>query len=266
MNSLLQLETLQITYDTFALPGYCPTPGLGVLPMTSFIIRGAQPVLVDAGPGPLADDLMCKLGDVLDPASLRWIWLTHTDPDHIGAVEEVLAAAPQARVVTTFLGVGKMGLHRPLPEDRTYLLNPGQSLDIGDRKLIALRPPIYDAPETIAAFDTRTRALFAADCFGALMDGPVQSAAELSRDCLCDGLVKWASIDAPWLAHIERHAFESGLDELRRLEPKYVLGAHLPPAEDMVEVLTEYLALAPGIAPFVGPDQKAMESMVAAAV
>lgn len=265
METLTQLEPMRVARDTFALPAYCPIPGLGVLPMSSFLIRGAEPVLVDAGPGPLADDLMASLATLIDPADLRWVWLTHTDPDHVGAIEQVLAAAPRARVVTTFLGVGKMGLHRPLPEDRVYLLNPGQRLDVGDRVLAALRPPVYDAPETIAAFDPLTRAFFAADCFGALMEAPAENAAELAPGALREGMLTWASIDAPWLEHIEAAGFDAALAGLRRLAPDVVLGAHLPPATGMVDRLVGDLARARGAAPFVGPDQAAVDAMADAA-
>lgn len=39
-------------------------------------------------------------------------------------------------MITTFLGMGKMGLHG-LPVERVHLLNPGQRLAVGDRELVA---------------------------------------------------------------------------------------------------------------------------------
>jgi glyoxylase-like metal-dependent hydrolase (beta-lactamase superfamily II) len=89
----------------------------------------AQALRGQGGPG----------GSTIDPADLRWIWITHMDFDHIGNLAAVLELAPQARVVTNYLGMGKMGLIG-LPQDRAWLLNPGQSLDVGDRRLHALRP------------------------------------------------------------------------------------------------------------------------------
>ena len=38
-----------------------------------------------------------------------WIWLTHTDFDHIGSLSALLEANPHVRVITSFLGVGIMG-------------------------------------------------------------------------------------------------------------------------------------------------------------
>jgi hypothetical protein len=60
-----------------------------------------------------------------------------------------------------------MSNERPLPLDRVYLLNPGQSLDVGDRTLTGLRPPLFDNPATVGLYDDRSRTLFSSDCFGA---------------------------------------------------------------------------------------------------
>jgi hypothetical protein len=70
---------------------------------------------------------------------MGWIWLTHPDRDHTGGLFGLLHAAPLARVVATSLGAGIMSTERPLPLDRVYLLNPGQSLESGDRRLHAFR-------------------------------------------------------------------------------------------------------------------------------
>jgi flavorubredoxin len=53
------------------------------------------------------------LSGTIDPADVRWIWLTHPDRDHTGGLYDLLEAAPQARVVTTFLGVGILSTERP---------------------------------------------------------------------------------------------------------------------------------------------------------
>lgn len=75
--------------------------------------------------------------------------MTHPDRDHTGGVYDLLEAAPNATVVTTFIGVGILGTERPLPLDRVHLLNPGQTLDVGDRTLTGFRPPLFDNPATV---------------------------------------------------------------------------------------------------------------------
>jgi glyoxylase-like metal-dependent hydrolase (beta-lactamase superfamily II) len=98
------------------------------------VLHGNEPVVVDTGTVAGGADFMSALTSVIDPAELRWIWLTHTDFDHIGSLATLLDTNPSLRVITSFLGVGIMGLTSdPLPMDRVHLINPGQSATIGDR-------------------------------------------------------------------------------------------------------------------------------------
>ncbi|MCX4239694.1 oxygen-binding di-iron domain-containing protein [Paraliomyxa miuraensis] len=264
METLTALEPVLVAPDTFVLPAFLPVPGLGILPMHAFVVRAADPVLVDTGPAPLAGDFVDRLAKVLDPADLRYVWLTHGDPDHVGALGPVLQAAPRAQVVTTFIGMGKLALGpEPLPSERTLVVNPGQQLDLGDRALHALRPPVFDSAETVIAFDDRSRALFCADCFGTLLDAPHDDAAAMTSAERSRGMLTWASVDTPWLEYVSAEVLFGNLQRLRRLDPQWVLGSHLPPSRGLIGSLVRELGEAAGQKPFVGPDQAAMDAMAA---
>lgn len=255
--------------DIDVLSVYFPIPGFGGLPINAFVIKGQEPVLVDAGPtldgdgNDATEAFMDSLRQVIDPVDLKWIWLTHTDRDHVGSLQRVLEAAPNARVVTTFLAVGKMNLSTPLPMDRVYLLNPGERLDLKDRVLTAVKPPSFDAPETVGLYDSKSRALFSSDCFGALTAGPTEDAADLSEADLREGQLTWATIDVPWLHQVDPRVFGSALQGIREMSPDVILSAHLPPARGMTEQLLANLAAAPAASPFVGPNQAELEAMIA---
>ncbi len=127
----------------------------------------AEPVRYDTGLPSSRPQFLDALWSQVDPADVRWIYLTHPDRDHTGSVFDLLDAAPSARLVTTFLGMGILSLEHEVPPDRVFLLNPGQSLDVGDRRLTAFRPPVYDSPATTGIYDQRTGTCFSSDCFGA---------------------------------------------------------------------------------------------------
>lgn len=245
------------------IPAYLPVPGMGVLPANSYLIHGREPVLVDAGPGGAADGFAAALSSVVDPADIRWLWLTHTDPDHIGGLAWLLDAAPDMRIVTTYLAVGKMGLHQPLPMDRLWWCNPGERVRTGDRELVALRPPSFDAPETTALHDPASGTLFSADSFGALLGSPAVTADEVAPADLEDGLVLWSTIDSPWLGRVDRAAFDRSLRDVDQLGAVRVLSAHLPPATAMTGDLLRWMAQVPDADPWVGPDQAALEHILA---
>jgi flavorubredoxin len=263
MDKPTMFEPYKAAADIDVVPSYFPIPGLGIVPVNAFVLKAAQPVLVDTGLVPLSDEFMETLSSVIDPGDLRWLWLTHTDQDHIGSLWRVLETSPKLRIITTYLGVGKMSLFAPLPMDRVYLLNPGQSINIGDRILTAIKPPSYDALETTGFYDPKAETFFSADCFGALMSEPVGNAAEMGAEKLREAMVFWATVDAPWLHIVERTLFTKNINRIRELSAKLVLSAHLPMAQDMTNTLLENLATVPEAEPFVGPDQQAFEAMLA---
>jgi glyoxylase-like metal-dependent hydrolase (beta-lactamase superfamily II) len=252
----------QVAPDVHLLPAYLPVPGMGVLPANSFFVDGPEPMLIDAGPGGAEDGWRRALSSLVDPSDLRWLWLTHTDPDHMASLGWLLEVAPNLRVITTFLAVGKLGMHQPLPLDRAYFANPGDTVTIGGRTFAALRPPTFDAPETTAAFDVERRTLFSADSFGALMQAPAPVADEIDHGDLVDGMTLWGSIDAPWVGSVDRLRFDAALAEWRDLGASRVLSAHLPPAEGMTNRLLDIVAATPDATPWVGPDQGALEAML----
>ena len=262
MNAPLMLAPRSVAPDTSVLPAYLPVPGLGLLPIQAFVIKGAEPVLVDTGLAALRKEFLDGLASVVAPEDLRWIWITHADADHIGNLQAVLDLAPQAKVVTSFVGLAKMGLVGIQPE-RFHLLNQGQRLAVGDRELIAFAPPTFDAPETTGFFDSKTRVLFSADSFGALLPEPADEASAVHADALRDGMVTWATVDAPWLSIVDPSRFGEKLAAVAALDPSAILSSHLPPAKGLTKTMLANLSAAPSAPMFMGPDQAALEQMMA---
>jgi flavorubredoxin len=259
------VNSYRVTADIDTLTSSFPIPGYGLVPINAFVVKGSEPILVDTGAAVQSEEFMSALESAIDPADLKWLWLTHTDFDHIGCLSRLLAENPRLRVITTFLGVGIMGLASPLPLDRVYLVNPGEKVTVGDRTLTAFKPPVFDNPCTTGFYDEKSGVLFSSDCFGALLQSIPENAADLSDTDLRDGQVFWATIDSPWLHKVDRNAFAQKLDEVRRMAPKMVLSSHLPPAPGhLIDRLLASLAAAPGAQPFVGPNQAALEQMLKA--
>ena len=221
------LEPRRINDAWTVLPSWLPVPGLGALPVNSFLLKCVEPMLVDTGLAMLGDAWTAALEGEVDPEDLRWIWLSHMDADHIGNLTRIMERAPNAKVVTNFLGVGKMGM-MGLDASRVHLLNPGDTLTVGGRTLTPVRPPYYDAPETIGFVDAKDGVFFAADSFGALLPEIVHETGEADANALRDGLVGWSSIDAPWLAQMDRTALARHAQGHRTDRPG--LGAFRPPA------------------------------------
>lgn len=258
------MRTYQPAPGVAVITSSFPIPSLGYVPINAYVIDGPEPVLVDTGAIVERAEFMSTLGSVVEPARLRWLWLTHTDADHIGAVHDVMAASPQLRVVTTFVGLGMMSLVAPLPLDRVRFVNAGEVLALPGHELVALRPPVFDNASTHGLFDRTTRILYSADCFGAVLADPPLDAGELSAQELHDGQVFWGTIDSPWLHKVDRGVLARELDAIRALQPATVLCSHLPAADGrLLERLLAAIGDIPPARPYVGPDQRAFEQLLA---
>ncbi|MET9433410.1 MBL fold metallo-hydrolase [Streptomyces sp. NPDC006551] len=261
------MDTHKVGSDTTVLADSLEVPGIGHIPVNAYVLTAEEPVVVDTGLSLSDRDFVTAVGGVVDPADILWIWLTHPDRDHTGGIFDLLVAAPRARVVTTFIGAGIMTTERPLPMDRVYFLNPGQSMDVGDRSLHAFRPPLFDNPATVGFYDDKTRICFTSDCFG----GPMPSAeiaesghaSDLKPEELRAAQLLWATVDSPWVHLVDAEKYRATVDPLRDMNPEIVLSTHLPPAVRMTAPMIDTIAMAPDSDPFVGPDQAALEQMLA---
>jgi hypothetical protein len=256
--------------DVSAIRDAVEIPGFGALPINAFVLHAEQPLLVDTGQPIRKQQFLDALGSAIDLADLRWIWLTHPDRDHMGALFDILAEAPKARLVTTFFAVGYLGVEFEVPLDRVHLVNPGESLDLGDRKLHAFRPPLFDSPMTVGFYDDRTGTCLSSDCFGGpmpdLAGAYADDIADIPADAVRGGQLAWASGDSPWVATVDRAKFAATYDALRQFAPQTVLGTHLPPVRGQFATLLDFLDEVQDITPFVGPSQADLEQMLSAAI
>lgn len=255
----------KISPDVTVMSDSAEVPGIGFLPVNTFVLHAEQPVVVDTGLSNPDKDFVKELAAVMDPADVRWIWITHPDRDHTGGLWQLLQAAPNARIVTTFLGVGIMSTEWAVPLDRVYLLNPGQRLDVGDRQLAAFRPPLFDSPATTGFIDSKTGAMFTSDCFGApLPSAELATGADVqSAGSVREAQLLWTTIDSPWVHNVDPVKYRATIDPIRALDPSAVLSTHLPPALGVNDALFAMADEAPDSPVFIGPDQQALEQLLA---
>lgn len=261
------MEITKFGADISVLADCQRVPGIGFVPVNAFVLHATEPVVIDTGLSLPGRGFLTALDSVLDPSDVEWIWITHPDRDHTGGLRELLDAAPRARVITTFLGLGIMSMADPLPMDRVYLLNPGQSLDVGDRTLTAFRPPLFDNPSTTGCYDEHTGAYFSSDCFGAPMPSTELATSPdvgcVGKNELRDRQLLWATVDSPWVHTVDPAKYLDTLAAVRTFDPAMILGTHLPPALGRTAEFLDTLAAAPDADHFIGPDQAALERLLA---
>ena len=127
--------------------------------------------------------------------------------------------------------------------------------------------PTYDNPATVGFLDRGSGSFFSSDCFGGPMStgeiatGPdVRAAGDGDRQA---AQLMWAAIDSPWVHSVDRERYFASIESISSLEPSALLSTHLPPAIGMNDALFTTIAQAADGPEFVGPDQRALEAMLA---
>lgn len=223
----IQLPAQPLGGGWSSLAAWVPIPGLGALANNAFVHAGREPLLVDTGLAMLGDGFLRTLGEVVDPGDVRWIWLSHADPDHTGNLARMLELAPRAKVLTGLLGHAKLQL-LGFDVSRVRVVMPGEIVEAGGRRLQAMRPPAYDAPETLG-FHDGAGTVYVVDSFGATLPSAALDLAEVDERSLRDGMVAWAALDAPWLADLHPELRMRRFSAVERMEPSRLLTAHVPP-------------------------------------
>lgn len=256
---------VRIADDTYAVPLSFPIPGLGVLNVSPLVIRGEQPVLVDTGPPVYRDQYLSAVFSLLDPEDVRWIFLSHDDRDHSGNLVPLLERCPNARLLTTFIAIGRMSEEWELPLNRVVLVNDGEAHDVGDRRLTAIRPPFFDCPGTRGLWDSTTRLYYSVDSFGAFTPFPCEEVSDVPEDAYREAFNWFNRINHPWHEFTDPVKMAAAVDRVRRLDPAVIASYHGPVARARSDQLCDMLCAVPLMDPLPLPTQADLEAMLAAA-
>jgi flavorubredoxin len=215
--------------ETWLIPNLAPSDDGLFLPVNSLVIRGTEPVIVDTG-APMHHDLWLeKTFSVVEPEDVRWVFLSHDDGDHTGALLDVLELCPNATLVVNFFIVERLALEKPaLPLERMRWIEPGGSFDAGDRTLRLFKPPIFDGPATRGLYDTKTAAMWIVDSFACLTPGAIYDVHDLPRDLVAESLPAFNSLVSPWHQWLDPEVYSRHVDEVEGLGVLTVASAHGP--------------------------------------
>lgn len=217
----------QVAPDTFVIPELVPGPPGTYVALNSMVITGAEPVIVDTGNELSRTQWMEAAFSIVDPADVRWVFLSHDDHDHIGNLTAVLDACPQATLITNWFTVERTVRAMELPLDRMRWVNPGESFDAGDRTLVAVRPPIFDSPTTRGLYDAKTGVYWAVDSFASLLPDHVTDTDDVPHELWQESFAFFAQMVSPWVEMTAPAKFAATVDAIAALDITAAVGGHM---------------------------------------
>lgn len=133
----------------------------------AYIVRGSEGVaVIDTVKEGFAADFFARLESVADYSEIKVIVLNHLEPDHTGALPELMRRAPQAQL---FISQKAQSMLKGLLKQDELSFTPvitGDSVSLGDRRLQFLHTPYLHWPDTQCTYAPEETMLFSGDVFG----------------------------------------------------------------------------------------------------
>ncbi len=131
----------------------------------AYLIRDKKTVLIDTVWQPYDKEFVHNLKQEIDLKQIDYIIANHAEIDHSGALEELLREIPGTPIYCTANGVKSLKGH--YHQDWNFVpVKTGDTLDIGDNKLVFVEAPMLHWPDTMFTYMTGENILFSNDAFG----------------------------------------------------------------------------------------------------
>lgn len=131
----------------------------------AYLIIDEKITLVDTVKAPFAAEMISRIKSVIDPSKIDYIVSNHVEMDHSGAIKDVLALAPNAKVVTS-APQGVKGLTAHYGEMDFMPVKSSDTLSLGSRTLSFVPTPMLHWPDNMVTYCPEEKILFSNDAFG----------------------------------------------------------------------------------------------------
>ncbi|RKT44251.1 flavorubredoxin [Thiocapsa rosea] len=136
----------------------------------SYLVRGDDGVaVIDTVKAEFADDFFARLESVARYDEIRVIVLNHLEPDHTGALPELMRRAPQAQLYISKRATAMLKALLKPSDDRPLVYKTvatGDEVSLGGRTLRFLHTPFLHWPDTQCTWLVEEGVLFSGDVFG----------------------------------------------------------------------------------------------------
>jgi len=132
----------------------------------SYFIDAEYPAIVETAKEKFWNIYEEKIRKVINPESIKYIFVNHTEPDHSGSIKRLLNIAQNAVVVGS--GNSIRYLKDQIGEDfHSLIVKDGDIVDLGNKKMKVIAAPNLHWPDSIYTYLEEDKILFTCDSFGA---------------------------------------------------------------------------------------------------
>jgi flavorubredoxin len=167
----MDTDVTEIADGIYRLSTFVPEIGPTGFTFNQFLVDADEPLLFHTGLRGMFPLVSDAIGRVMPLERLRWITFGHLEADECGAMNEFLAAAPDAQVAHGAIGcmvsIDDLADRPPRP------LGPDEVLDLGGRRIRNLDTPhVPHGWDAHTLYEETTGTLFCGDLMSQVGQGP----------------------------------------------------------------------------------------------
>lgn len=151
----------------------------------AYLIIDEKVTLIDATKPEFGAELLRRVREIIDPSKIDYFICNHAEIDHSGSMPAIMAAAPNAKIITSIKGAELLERHHK--QGWTYeTVKTNDTLSIGARTLQFATIPMVHWPDSMVTYVIEDRLLFSNDAFGQQIATWERFADELSFDIVME--------------------------------------------------------------------------------
>lgn len=187
----------------------------------AYLIMDERITLVDTVKHYLFDEMISRISDVVKPKKIENIVSNHVEMDHSGSLPKLLEIIPDATVITSTRG--EKGLRRHFKKEWNFkVVQSGDALNIGNRKLHFVHIPMVHWPDSMVTYSPNDKLLLPNDAFGQHIASSERFDDELDWGILREEAAKYyANIVMPFGDQVKK-----ALDSIKPLDIDMIAPSH----------------------------------------
>ncbi|MEW6333818.1 MAG: anaerobic nitric oxide reductase flavorubredoxin [Thermodesulfobacteriota bacterium] len=131
----------------------------------SYLIEEEKVAVIDTVWGPFAKEYVAHLEKQIDLNKIDFVIANHAEPDHSGALPELLRRIPDVPIYCSANGVKSLKGHYH-QDWNFHPVKTGDKLSLGSKELIFIDAPMLHWPDSMFCYLTGDSILFSNDAFG----------------------------------------------------------------------------------------------------
>jgi len=137
----------------------------------AYLILDEHVTLTDTVKAPFADEMLARIGSVIDPCKIDYIVSNHAEPDHSGCLARVMELAQPRRVFASANGVKALGEHYGELPHPLEAVGDGEQLSLGTKTLTFVETRMCHWPDSMVSYLHERQMLISQDAFGMHLAG-----------------------------------------------------------------------------------------------